>query len=50
MPFIVKQWAFHAVLFSSLSFATGKVMGENTSTGKIVSEMIREEVLDMSAL
>ena len=35
---------------NALSFGMRKVMGENTSAGKIVSEMIREEVLDMSVL
>ena len=33
-----------------LSFAMRKVMGKNTSEGKIVSEMIEKEVFDRSVL
>ena len=33
-----------------LSFAMRKVMGDNTSAGKIVSEMIRGEMLDIAVL
>ena len=49
--FFKKMWDDRCSMSDDpLSFAMRKVMGENTSAGRTVSQMIREEVLGMSVL
>lgn len=49
--FLKKMWDERSSMNDDpLSFAMKRVVNENTTTGKYVKEMIREEVSDMSVL